>query len=164
MGLGILARFTRLDKEAVSCEDKLDLPRNEVEYLKLAEHAGFPGARVAIDRAKETIRINAFRRFLSENGITVYNAKAVERYMNSVTPNDSRWEWVSVGSYTKAIPEAVLMTMAKIRDAYPLAVFDVTEITWHPRAIDPFLRVALTRGPDYPWFIIERWDEPTFRE
>src|SRR5439155_8158280 len=158
MGLGILARFTKLDKETVSYEDKPDLPCNEVEYLKLAERAGFVGARIAIDRAKQTIRINAFRRFLSENGITVYSERSVERYMNSITPNDSRWEWVSVGSYTKAIPEAVLMTMAKIRDAYPQAVFDVTEITWHPRVIDPFLRVALNRGPDYPWFIIERWD------
>src|SRR5437762_10367459 len=102
MGLGLVARFTRLDKEAVSYEGKPDLPRDEAEYLKLAEAAGFGGVYTAIERAKQRLRVNSFRKFLSENGIMVYNEKSVERYMNSITPYDYRWEWVSAANYGKA--------------------------------------------------------------
>lgn len=60
--------------------------------------------------------------------------------------------------YEKPIPLPVLMTAKTIKDQFPAATFEVTDITNVPRP-DPFLSV-LYEGER---FIIERWDEPGFR-
>lgn len=67
-------------------------------------------------------------------------------------------DFVRVSRYEKPIPLPVLMTAKTIKDQFPNATFEVTDITNVPRP-DPFLSV-LYEGER---FIIERWDEPGFR-
>lgn len=137
---------------------------DEAAYLELSQRAGFDGAEVVMRRRAQERDRTAFRRFLSENGICVYDADTVWNYMNSITPNGFGWMWVSTRRvengywYVKPIPTPVLMTMAKIRERYPEARFDVTDIQRMPKG-DPFLRVDI-HGET---LIIERWDEPGFR-
>jgi hypothetical protein len=61
--------------------------------------------------------------------------------------------------YSLAIPLPVLLTMKKVADAFPAVHFYIS----NPRTPsgDPFL-LATTR--DTAGFIIERWDEPRFRQ
>lgn len=168
MGMGIVARFMKLERVKVDVGAQ-EPELNEEEYLELARKAGFDGATKAIALKKSEAAIYLFRAFLAENGITVYQEDAVNRYMNSITPFEMRWGWLGLDSsasarlsmvYEKPIPLAVLMTMAKIREAFPDAVFQVADIYYLPKG-DPFLRVALSGTSE--WFIIERWDEPGFR-
>jgi len=140
------------------------------EYLKLARAAGFAGAESAatvLDTKKRTVML---RDWLAENGITVYPAKSVIRYMDSITPKGKEWFWSPVNAnamsrfsgeyYNKPIPAEVLMVMGKIRDSFTDIAFEVTDMrnVEHP---DPFLRCRI-KGDDEA-FIIERWDEPKFR-
>lgn len=170
MGLGLLAalfppRKTPLDVEEEPSTEAV----NEVEYRALSRKAGFDGAEIALERQcrdqQRAADIRALRRFLAENGIAVYSESRVIRYMESITPSGHRWYWYRVGQehhgiglYKKPIPAPVLMTMAKIREAFPEVRFEVTDIEELPKG-DPFLRA----GQHGTWFIIERWDEPGFR-
>lgn len=64
--------------------------------------------------------------------------------------------------YNKPIPYPVLLTVKKIADAFPEATFwvsDEAKVVPVP-VLDPFLGV---RYADKFW-IIERWDEPSFRD
>lgn len=61
-------------------------------------------------------------------------------------------------SYEKPIPIPVLMTAKTIKDEFPDATFEVTDIVNVPKP-DPFLAVVY----EGQRFIIERWDEPGFR-
>lgn len=167
MGNGIVAKFMRLVPEPVTAttyDDTID----EQEYLKLAKKAGYDATAAIAERQME-IKSCLLRNFLAENGICVYPENKVIRYMNSVTPAYHRWTWRRVdrsersqyGPYSKPIPEAVLMTMVKIREAFPDGVvFEVTDIEMMP-AGDPFLRVRIKNTQEN--FIIERWNEPRFR-
>ena len=129
------------------------------EYIDLARKAGFSGVSLLISNSEMEKRSTAFKTFLSENGITVYPELAVNRYMKAITPENYSWHWKNVHSYDKPIPDAVLMVMAKIRETFPQASFEVTDIYILPKG-DPFLRVSID---NYNWFIIERWSEPKFR-
>lgn len=172
-------------------------------YLELARSAGLTGVVSEVEKSieREVQAVNvynksaALRLFLSENGITVYEAGTVERYMGRITPAGHRWHWVvaTMGAaveyptingmkapmYSKPIPDAVILTIQKIRDAFPTSVFQVTDISQIPKG-DPFLRVSLEEAGSWSgWstgfgdinmqfdpqesFIIERWDEPGFR-
>lgn len=157
-------------------------------YRELAKKAGFEGVEKAISVAKMENATDLLRRFLSESGLAVYEDLAVRKYMNSITPTGKEWVWVctrSVGYdsyihrwswermeyreergrevYSKPIPEAVLITMGKIREQFSGAVFEITDIRDIPVSskLDPFLRVTVDGAN---WFIIERWDEPKFRQ
>lgn len=178
------------------------LSKETQDYLALARSAGLTGVASAVENAnklkiEEVNRYNAsagLRQFLAENGITVYAAESVRAYMDRITPKGMNWLWVlaTTGTavkmpdfrgmkprtYTKPIPDVVIMTIQKIRDAFPTSIFEVTDIVQMPKP-DPFLRVGLV--DDGMWsgwsdgietnvnfqtiesFIIERWDEPGFR-
>lgn len=67
-------------------------------------------------------------------------------------------------SYSKPIPLPVLLTVKTLLDSFPSAVFyisdSVTAAEATPKNLDPFL---LVRHEDQS-YIIERWDEPNYRE
>ncbi len=161
MGFGIVAALLGPPKKQTI--DIGDEPEafSEAEYMELAKKAGFHRAIVAIDKEKVRTVTRKLRRFLAANGITVYNDNRVNTYMNSITPTNHRWRWNEVngsGNYSEPIPQAVLMTMAKIREAFPSVLFEITEIYDVPKG-DPFLRCGIGEEK----FIIERWNEPGFR-
>lgn len=136
-----------------------DPPSWQSEYVKLANKIGYSFAN-AIEAKKQEQKAAKLRQFLSENGICVYDSIKVGAYMFANTPRGKRWDWYIVRDYDKPIPEAVLITAGKIKDAFPEAVFQVTDIR-DMRDPDPFMRVTVDNGST--WFIIERWDEPAFR-
>jgi hypothetical protein len=166
--MGIMTKFWEkgLVKEPVTVSKTIGAIDEDV-YAQLARRAGFTNVDMVIQRGKMLARNLQFREFLAENGITVYAEPAVEKYMASVTPYGKRWGWLGVtapysdmaGTYRKPIPEAVLMVMAKIRDAYKDVRFEITDISDMPKP-DPFLRASVDGNE---WYIIERWDEPAFR-
>lgn len=164
MGIGLTAKFMHLVPEPVSVIEETD-HFDENRYRELAEKAGFSGAEQAILVQQRTMRSHDLRKFLAKNGICVYPEKKVIAYMNSITPRSHDWGWRPLkagryASYAKPIPEVVLMTIVKINECFPDAVFEVTDITARPKG-DPFLRVRIANTSDN--FIIERWDEPKFR-
>jgi hypothetical protein len=61
-------------------------------------------------------------------------------------------------AYCRAIPQAVLMTVKKIKDRFKDALFYASD--YEVRDPDPFLMVT---GPGLDYYVIERWDEPAFR-
>lgn len=172
-------------------------------YMELARSAGLTGvvsemeAKLKAETDQVTLynKSAALRQFLSENGITVYDKSSVENYMERITPQRKRWVWTvattgvgatlpnwegyTIETYSKPIPDAVIMTIQKIRDAFPTSIFEVTDILEVPKG-DPFLRVSLEETGRWGAesdsekrarvyfkaahsFIIERWDEPGFR-
>lgn len=170
MGYGILAKWFPPQKQALTVESDTIPGADDVqdsEYRELARQAGWDGVEHALAQKTITDRTTQLRRFLAENGICVYDARAVNRYMKSITPAGKMWSWYDVkrseyverAYYTKPLPAAVLMTMATIREAFPNIWFQVTDIHDLPKG-DPFLRCFLPGGDA---FIIERWDEPGFR-
>ncbi len=65
----------------------------------------------------------------------------------------------SARPYARAIPQAVLMTVKKLKDRFKDAVqFYASD--YEVRDPDPFLMVT---GPGLDYYVIERWDEPGFR-
>jgi hypothetical protein len=65
---------------------------------------------------------------------------------------------VSADVYNKPIPMPVMLTIDRIESLYPSARFYVSDIR---DVKDPFLAVTVD-GAD-TFFVIERWDEPSFR-
>lgn len=63
--------------------------------------------------------------------------------------------------YQKPVPYPVLLTVHTVSKAFPYATFWVSdEATRQPTMKDPFLMVRFNDDAEY---IIERWDEPSFR-
>lgn len=138
-----------------------EIPADKREYMEIAAKAGAVGVVDQLkgeyerEKAKTDAaeRRNEFRSFLSENGICVYESVKVNAYMTSITPSGYCWVWKYAAGpmidkvssrYSQPIPLPVLMTMTKIREKYPEATFEVTEIVQQPK-LDPFLRVSITR-------------------
>ncbi len=151
-----------------------------------------------IQRVKNSNQNELLRVFLADNGLPLYDEASVTAYMNRITPKYKVWHWVVAATgaslnwdslkqhrmiaYSKPIPDVVIGTIQKVRDAWPTSVFEVTDIMEVPKG-DPFLRVHLFRKDErieqvsqswegYPAFfsckpevsfIIERWDEPGYR-
>jgi hypothetical protein len=129
-----------------------------------------------------------FKAFVVANGLTVYNRADVDEYLHHkyalVTTNvTARVVWGyrplreldrtaghtdsanghlqrGAPAYSKPIPYPVLLTVKAIRDAFPAARFFVSDEMHAERIPDPFLLVEI--GSEQ--FIVERWDEPSFRE
>lgn len=181
--MGIIAALFPPIRKPVEIEsaDPITADLDIEQYEALAKKAGFVRARHAIKENFKRSEVLRFRRFLAENGICVYDPWRVEKYMDSITPRKHIWRWLDTDResgadedprinpavvgfidlrplYSKPIPEAVLLTMARIRAEFTGAWFQVTDITEQPKG-DPFLRVILHDA----WYIIERWDEPGFR-
>lgn len=119
--------------------------------------------------------------FLNKEFIQVYDRAMVERYMDKkgywgwfqltaktrimniarVTPTDyhALFGTSSNGLYTEPVPLPVLLAAERIADNFHDAQFFVAAQQKHP---DPFLGVCLLSEPR-GFYIIERWDEPSFR-
>ena len=63
--------------------------------------------------------------------------------------------------YAKPVPLPVLLTVERISDKFPEALFFVSDEYSAPPMPDPFL--AVVYGEDSSPVIVERWDEPGFR-
>lgn len=168
--------------QALPVKDLPDLEIKEDQYRELAIKAGFARVETVIMQRQKLLSSVSLMKFLAENGISVYEDKAVRTYMDKITPRHKEWYWrpltsnanghqwrfddtgyVAIsasGPYDKPIPEAVLMTMGKIRDEYQNIQFEITDIQDIPKP-DPFLRCSVDGNN---WLIIERWDEPKFRQ
>ena len=154
----------------VSC----DLEKSELEeYQQVAARIGLTGGAFLAERV---------RAFLLEENIHIYSPKEVWEFLNrklgegtwdlkGVRKVDvdyrANWIWHPVAGvnisysdqlYAEAIPLPVLLTIDKIHSEFPdEAYFYVTS----PRNTgDPFLLVSAGSRS----FVVERWDEPDFRE
>lgn len=130
---------------------------------------------------------------LQEEGIRIYDLKKVEAYMDRLTrksktswtwfplrqhdvksirpvdlnfPGRGRYGWelragtFSMAVYKEAVPYPVLLTVEKLVERLGEDVnFFVAALN---RDLDPFLGVRHKDAPDV-MFVIERWDEPSFR-
>jgi hypothetical protein len=148
------------------------------QYIALADSIGFTPTASSLEKLKMV---------LSGEGIEVYNYTAVSKYLDSKHPCEERsdfggWSWVPLrgddmnknfmGSnwqnraidntrvYQEAVPLPVLMTVKKILDRVPEAVFFVSSQRRQRPHGDPFLMVAV---PGSQGYVVERWDEPGFR-
>ena len=160
---------------------KVPAPTVDDKYLELAEKAKFSYGKALLKEA-------AFQRFLAESGLPCYNHDEVHTYLLRKAPFDTNNRrmfpvWVNIAhcdydakryayntatgsyessrtdsSYRKAIPEAVLMTIVKIKNEFPTAEFFVSDYATQ-KPVDPFLMVRY----ENVMYIIERWDEPSFR-
>ena len=151
------------------------------DYAKLAQDAGFDGYYAVHHEHVRQTKLFEFRKFLAENGICVYDAKKVRKYLWRLCPSGKSVVWCGLcgdlrnskfgsiggftaqayregGGYAKPIPEVPLMTLARIRVEFPQAEGYVSDFVDVPKG-DPFLAVRY----EDEFFIIERWDEPGFR-
>jgi hypothetical protein len=151
----------------------------DADYAALAAELGLTTAAIDRERVKAVVR---------DQGLRVYARDEVQNYLhaqygvpiNTVTASVV-WGWrplrvadqrivgmwassngaVQYGAplYTKPIPYPVLLTIKAIRDAAPSARFYVSDEFTKERIPDPFLLVEVAGDQ----FVIERWDEPSFR-
>jgi hypothetical protein len=158
---------------------KLIQPCDEFQRLanKLGTHFAAPLTQLRLEEC------------LRDNAIAVYPIEKVRQFMDAKVDTIRRlehdkyiykyiyWGWfplrgvdrdrpsgIGPGNtrvYQKAVPVEVLMTVEKIMDRldHPHVRFYVADV--EKIRIDPFLCVT-ARG--CPVYVIERWDEPAFRE
>mgnify|MGYP001584228697 CR=1 FL=1 len=156
---------------AITVEPKLS-DVGFLEYKEVAERIGLTNQPAFLEER--------LSRFLLEENIRIYQKKRVYEYLNSKFPTG--WEWRGVREedceylkgwtshagelsirfgdriYGDRIPFPVLLTIEKIKTAFPKEVFFyINHATVHG---DPFLMVS---NRDIASFIVERWDEPSFR-
>lgn len=131
------------------------------QYDKVAKSLGY--SPTGLQPKGNRARLLAF---LDKEHIEVYDYQAVRDHLAAIARSKStmwdihRWSWVRLSAYHEPIPFPVLLTAAKIHDALGTDVeLFVSQIKSYP---DPFLAVR-ARG-DKEYFVVERWDEPTFRD
>lgn len=142
------------------------------EYISLCEEIGYTNCT---DLTREKLKA-----VLHEENIHVYDGNDVVKYLDQELGND--WEWrglrqvdvdhlvghsmtssrlvpFSKEPYRGAIPVPVLLTIRKVQKAVPEVFFYISAPKGNDG--DPFLMVT------NKWlgcYIIERWNEPGFRE
>ena len=124
------------------------------------------------------IAVARLAQVLAELGISRYSMADVHRYMTAMAARKGvAWSWLPARAcdktriahriadtvYSEPIPLPVLMTMNALVERlgdevrFKIAAFAT------PKA-DPFLAVHPAGSTDITdWFVIERWDEPSFR-
>lgn len=133
-------------------------------------------------RSRSGIAQSKLLTVLAEESIDVYELSRVERYMDrkgywgwfplrtvdaartfmvsreTFTPYSSLYGGAKQGVYQNPIPYPVLLTVEKILERCPDANFFIAAPDKHP---DPFL--AVVHLSDSKMYVVERWDEPSFR-
>lgn len=150
----------------------------DADYAALVADLGLNSGPVDVER---------FKGWLREQGLTIYQRDEVQEYLHCkykvpVGNISSRvhWGWrplreqdrvsgaadshngamqPSTAPYAKPIPYPVLLTIKAVRDTFPTARFYVSDEMQAERIPDPFLLVHIGGQS----FVIERWDEPSFR-
>lgn len=172
-------RATVPDPEAKAVS-LVELP--DADYLKLCRELGIEVAEV---------REAKLRSFLADNFIECYDGGEVDAYLKRKAIEETgtpygRWYWrplrqrdgalrarrigytaslANVGSantnlpYDKPVPYPVLLTVKKLAAFDDTLEFYVSD--YEVKRPDPFLMVT---GKGLPEFIIERWDEPSYRD
>ena len=125
---------------------------------------------------------------IRDNAIAIYPLEKVEWFMDTKAADAEKlakktnqyarvsWNWhplraidrdrpTGVGNisriYEKPVPVEVMMTAEKLADSLgPGVRFYVADLVRSTIRIDPFLSVT---AHGCPLYVIERWDEPTFR-
>lgn len=166
--------FKTLTKQPISLDkDRTD----EVFVQSYDELAGRLGVA-----ARAKVVISKLQSVLMEESIHVYDLAHVEKYMDGkgywgwfplrpidvkfsvligrVTPTNyaTLYGVTETEVYPKAVPYPVLLTVDKILQRCDSAYFFVAAPQTHP---DPFLGVLSAQNSGL--FVIERWDEPSFR-
>jgi hypothetical protein len=173
-----LLRRTKTDPFAkVAIGDEPGIEYSTQEYIRIAEKVGV--------RLKPATKDTLLAGILNELMIGAIDRSAVERYMDA---KKGYWKWfplraddqsrhpivrlttvnhptlygaLSDGVYTDPIPLPVMITIERIVDRCGVdAQFYIGAVDTDP---DPFLYVRLRSDPDVG-FVIERWDEPGFRD
>lgn len=142
------------------------------EYIELSKRLGINTI---------PLQLVDLARLIRQVCIGIYEYDAVVRYLDGQVErmrktrfDHTDWNWhpikpchhfwsgrpdhVSADVYNKPIPMPVMLTIAQIESLYPAARFYVSDLR---DVKDPFL-AATVDGSD-TFFVIERWDEPTFR-
>lgn len=161
-----------------SYEAHPDLNGDELEeYLKVATALGLSSqGAVASERLRHVIKRGNFH---------IFDRVQVAEYLNEKLGKD-QWEWAGLRpcdveefsdsnwfshhgdhripfshrQYSANVPLPVLLTVQRIAEEVPEARFYISNRRENPWA-DPFLMVTTKNSSS---FIIERWDEPSFRE
>lgn len=159
----------------------VEIPEEEqtlMDYVALAKELGITSAQVAEMELRLWLRAEA---------IHVYDMESVKLYMDEKVRKEKpghNWAWRGLreadhhrqiaranpaqnrssipwpSPYPHAVPMPVLLTVKRILERFKDAVsFYVTD--YQVQKPDPFLAVQLH---DSPLFVVERWDEPSFRE
>ena len=169
-------------------------PKPEPLVLEdVQEHEAFVEQHVALAQklgVKTWHKPNqSLAKILIELGIKVYDTAKVERYMDSkgywgwfplrqqdkVSPPEERgiervtphrhatlYGGMKREQYDKVVPLAVLLRVEQFLEKLPSARFLVAALDTHP---DPFLGVLDRDDPNNNRaYIIERWDEPGYRD
>jgi hypothetical protein len=170
---GEVARIARREIPTPSPASDLELQTEErKEYAVICEQLGIVDCTDLIREKLKSV--------LRDENIHIYDLKQVVKYLDQELGND--WEWrglrpcdvehlkgwhttmvrkvpFSDEPYRGAVPLPVLMTVKKIVEAVPEMHFYVST----PKGDDgdPFLNVTRRNMGSY---IVERWDEPNFRE
>jgi hypothetical protein len=163
----------------VALAEDLTIPVDEFsEYRRIADKIGWKSDSVVEER---------FRHFFAENGMTVFPFEKVETFLDSefgvAKDGAPTWYWrplrekdmqakLSMNDehdgkngqinndawYQMEVPLPVLMTIEKVHDEIPEACFYISESVEEG---DPFLMVTAPGWVEV--FVIERWNEPSFR-
>jgi hypothetical protein len=160
-------------KEPIEMEVGVD---DLAEYMKVAKELGLEDQPALLEER--------LGRFLEDEGIHAYDDEAVVKYLNKEF-GVGQWEWKglrkvdaelfsdgnwhqNIGDhqidfshrlYAEPVPLPVLLTVKKIADKFPSVNFFISDPK--EKEGDPFLLVT---NKDMTGFIVERWNEPGFRE
>lgn len=119
------------------------------------------GATALLSKLDADVECASFIEAVKMRGLRFYRKDNIERYLiaEASKVNAGQWgvEWTPLARYTQAIPSPVIDTMIWVKEEFPSATFSISEVKRYP---DPFLMVTL-HGREY---IIEKWDEPGYRE
>lgn len=145
------------------------------EYLKVAASIGLSSSPIQDEK---------LRRFLTENGLDCYSSRGVGDFLD-IKLGKGQWIWAGLRPvdceeltgtwtctmgrgrkihfsdkpYSRKVPLPVLLTVQKIAEAVPEVRFYVSQSK--DENADPFLLVT---NRELGLFIVERWDEPNFRD
>jgi hypothetical protein len=132
------------------------------------------GALALLTQIDQSVEIERFQSHVISRGLRFYTRSNVEAYLlqkakayltkdggKSAQSYGLSWrlavEWTPLPKYTHPIPDPVLETIEGVAGEFDKAQFFISEVKEYP---DPFLMVKLCDKE----FIIERWDEPGYRE
>jgi hypothetical protein len=155
-----------LHTEAIA---KPDTATSELdEYAALARELGISTQVVNDERLKAV---------LAEECIPVYDMAAVKKYMDSTVNNEKargaslglKWIWTPLrksdagggNCYVHPVPLPVLLTVKKLVDRLGTDSVEFFVTDYEVVKPDPFLAVR-AKGSQTK-YVIERWDEPSFR-
>ena len=176
--------FGLLSRKVVPVPTAKEVATVESDVALLEQHAAISERLGVSSPAGGELERVRFEAYLRDAGLRVYDADQVRVFLTSQygrkpwafrplreadRPNVARW-WddskpngsiqAGLHCYEKAIPYPVLLTVERIVAKFTAAKFYVSDERRKSDVSDPFLLVLI----DAREYIIERWDEPNYRE